>query len=67
MTMNCEFLAGTTIEEAVSEAKSKAIQLDLCYMCFNFNGVSFSISQSCDEQAVIEEYRDGTPKYGIVG
>lgn len=67
MTMKCEFLAGTTIEKAVSEAKSKAIQLDLCYMCFNFNGASFSISQTCNKQDVIQECRNGETKYGIVG
>lgn len=45
MVLNVEFLAGTTIEAALQEAITKAHECNLAYVCFNFNGVSFSIGQ----------------------
>ncbi len=67
MTIEVEFLAGTKLEDAISEAKKKALMFEVAYVCFNFNGVNFSISKNCNEDAVLEEYKDGSSKYGIVG
>ena len=65
MTFNVEFLVGTTIEQAVEEAKLKAEQLDVAYICFNFNGTSFSIGRNADVCGVLEEWRSRDNKYGI--
>jgi len=42
MCINVEFLAGTSIEDALHEAKDMAIFLKVAYLKFNFNGVSVS-------------------------
>ena len=65
MTLNVEFLAGTTIEQAVEEAKIKAEKLDVAYICFSFNGTSFSIGRNADVCEVLEEWRNKDNKYGI--
>lgn len=65
MTINVEFLAGTTIEQAVEEAKLKAEKFDVAYICFNFNGISFSIGRNADIFEVLEEWRGSDNKYGI--
>lgn len=44
MSINVEFLTGTTVEEAILEAKLKAYCWDVAYVCFDFNGVKFGIS-----------------------
>ena len=46
MVLAVEFLPGTTISEAVREARGKCRDYNLAYVTFKFNGVSFSISQS---------------------
>ena len=64
--INVEFLPGTSVEEAVAEAKEKALAWDVAYVKFNFNGASFSIGRNCDVYAAVEEYHKthGKP-YGI--
>lgn len=56
MTIDVDFLAGTSIEEAIKEAKHKALQWDVAYVCFNFNGVSMSIGKNADVQEAVEEW-----------
>lgn len=58
MTIDVEFLAGTSIEEAVKEAKHKAVQWDVAYVCFNFNGVSMSIGKNADVQEAVEKWNN---------
>lgn len=65
MIIKVEFLAGTELEEAIKDAKIKAGNLDLAYICFDFNGTSFSIGRNADIANVIEEWKDGDNKYGI--
>jgi len=61
-----EFLAGTDISEAVTEAKQKANLWQVSFVSFNFNGTDFSISPSADVEKVIKEYRSTNGKpYGI--
>jgi hypothetical protein len=65
ITLNVEFLAGTDLEQAVVEAKQKAALFDVAYICFSFNGVSFSIGATADVYDVLERWRDGTSSCGI--
>ena len=58
MTIDVEFLAGTSIEDATEEAKTKAIQLDLAYVRFKFNGVEVSIGKNANIEDVLSQYRD---------
>ncbi len=55
-TINIEFLAGTTIHDAVTEAKEKAGRLDLAFACFDFNGVSMSIGRNADINEVAVQW-----------
>ena len=59
MTINVEFLAGTKIEDAVKEAKEKAQQLDVAFICFNFNGVHLSIGRNADVSDVVNQWKYG--------
>ena len=65
MTVRVEFLIGTTIEQAIKDAKMKAEELDVAYICFDFNGVSFSIGRNANVRNVIKEWRHATEKYHI--
>ncbi len=66
MELNVNFLAGTDIKQAVQEAKQKAEQLNVAYICFKFNGVSFSIGRNADIDEVLDNWKEnhGAP-YGI--
>lgn len=44
MCISVEFLVGTTIRTAITEAKEKAISLNVAYIMFSFNGVKISVS-----------------------
>ena len=65
MTIDVDFLSGTTIEQAVKEAKLKARHFDVAYVCFDFNGTSFRIGRNADICEVLEEWRNKDSKYGI--
>lgn len=54
--INVEFLAGTSVAQAVTEARSLAIQNDLAFVKFNFNGIPFSISQRADIDDCVKQY-----------
>lgn len=56
ITIDVEFLAGTSINKAISEAKQKAIQWDVAYVCFNFNGVSMSVGKNADVDEGISQW-----------
>lgn len=56
MTMRVEFLPGTSLEEAITDARDKARALNLAYILFNFNGVSFSIGQYADLDVTMEQW-----------
>jgi hypothetical protein len=66
MSIEVEFLGGTAMGDAVAEAKAKALQWDVAYVCFKFNGVRFSIGRNADVEAVVDEWNsDRCTKYGI--
>lgn len=56
MCLNVEFLAGTSLEDALAEAKNKACKFDLAYACFDFNGTSFSVRPNGDVENAIEKF-----------
>lgn len=55
-TLNVEILAGTSIGDAIEEAKTKCRMFDLAYVCFKFNGVSASIGQDADVSKGVEKF-----------
>ena len=67
MIVNVEFLAGTTIEQAITEAKSKAQKWGVAYVSFKLNGVYFRIGSSADVYEAVEEFKSivGTDYYVI--
>lgn len=56
--INVEFLAGTCVAQAVTEARTLAIQNDLAFVKFKFNGIPFSISQRADVDDCVKQYND---------
>ena len=54
--LQAEFLAGTTMEQVVSEAKALAIKLDLAYVKFNFNGINISVGKTADVEYIKKEF-----------
>lgn len=67
MCINVEFLAGTTIEDAIRKAKDKACQWDVSFVCFDFNGSKFSVSRNADIEHMVKQWREEDRKYGLVG
>jgi hypothetical protein len=66
ITIKVEFLAGTEIEKAVTEAKQKAELWQVAYVAFKFNGVSFSIGANADVEDVVAEWKStGGKSFGI--
>ena len=58
MTLNVEFLAGTTLYDAVEESIGKCYHLNLAYVCFEFNGVDFSTGRNANIFDVLEDYKN---------
>lgn len=56
-SIEVDVLAGTSIEEAIMEAKDLAQRMKLAYVKFKFNGVRMSISRRADVDELAEEYR----------
>jgi hypothetical protein len=50
------FLAGTDIDKAIIEAKEKAILWNVAFVCFDFNNINCSISQTCDVEVAISKF-----------
>ena len=66
ITISVDFLAGTRLCDALNEAKSLAIKLDVAYVTFCFNGVKFSIGQNADLYEAEQDYKNGDKKYGVI-
>lgn len=56
MSVNVEFLCGTDVKEAIQEAKLKASLWNVAYVCFKFNGKSFSVSRNADVDEMVEDF-----------
>lgn len=70
MSVQVEFLAGTSFEDAVKEAKEKAILWDLAYVVFDFNGIHVSVRPTANVDNVMETFGKAfgdskSPKYLI--
>lgn len=66
ITIKVEFLAGTEIKDAVTEAKQKAELWQVAYVEFDFNSTNFCIGSNADVEDVVAEWESthGKP-YGI--
>lgn len=60
ITIAVEFLAGTSIGDALTEAQTKAIQWDVAYVKFDFNGISVSCTRDFDVEYWANEYLNAT-------
>ena len=58
MEISVGFLAGTSIEDAFTEAKEYAIKNNLAYIRFEFNGINCAISQRADVERAKEKFLD---------
>ena len=58
MEINVSFLAGTSIEDACTEARRFAISNNLAYVKFDFNGIKCSISQRCSVEKASEKFME---------
>ena len=56
MILEVSFLAGTSIQEAIDEARYFALKHNLAYVKFNFNGISMSIQPNCSVRATAEAF-----------
>jgi len=56
MSVHVEFLCGTDVKEAIQEAKLKASLWNVAYVCFKFNGKSFSVSRNADVDEMVEDF-----------
>lgn len=54
--LNIEFLAGTELKHALSEAKELCINLGIAYVTFNFNGTEISVGKYADVQKSLQEW-----------
>ncbi len=66
MTMTVSFVAGTSLREALIEAREKARKLDVAYIRFSFNSVSFAVSPEADIAKGVKEYKSGETKTIII-
>lgn len=62
LILNVEVMPSTVIEYAIREASELALKLDVAYVKFVFNGVTFSVgsrpSMKSMQEAVKEYYRN---------
>lgn len=56
--INVEFLAGTSIEQAIIEAKDKAASWQVAYISFNFNGVKMSIKENTSAIEAVDKFHE---------
>lgn len=58
MKLHVEFTAGTTLQNAVKEAKALADWLNVGFVCFKFNGTEFLISADAVVYDVMAQYHN---------
>ena len=56
MEVKVSFLAGTSIEDACTEARDYAIRNNLAIVRFDFNGIKCGITQNCDVQLACSKF-----------
>jgi len=67
LTVHVDILAGTTLEEAMQEAKAFCKQLGVAYVTFKFNKVSCSIPAEADIEALMQKYNSTAHPTSIIG
>jgi len=67
MYIQVKILAGTSLMDAVIEAKQKCRLLGLAYINFDFNGTEFSISQNTDVADILWKWDSGNHRNFIIG
>jgi len=55
-SIEVEVLAGTSIEEAIMEAKDLAQRMNLAFVKFKFNGVRMSVGSNADVKDAAWQY-----------
>ena len=58
ISIDVEMLGGTTVNNAVVEAKALAKKLEVAYVCFDFNGQKLSIGSNVDVKKVVKQYHN---------
>lgn len=58
MCLSVSFLAGTTIQSAVSQAHDLAVSLNLAYVEFTFNGINVNVSRYANTVMISDEFSD---------
>ena len=71
MTLEVEFLAGTSIEQSIMEARELAKKLGLAYTKYDFNGVKMSVGKNAVTEEGAEAYNtaasgDDSNKFVVV-
>lgn len=56
--ISVEFLAGTSIEQAILEAKDKTTSWQVAYIQFNFNGVKMSIRENTSVIEAVNKFHE---------
>lgn len=56
INLKVEFMAGTTIEEAISEAAQLTKRLDIAFTEFNFNGINCAVSKSPNISKLVMDF-----------
>ena len=59
MILTVDFLPGTSLKDAVAEAKQKALTFDVAYVKFEYNGATFEIGRNANVFDVIKDYEEG--------
>lgn len=55
MTLKFDLIPGTTVEQAIDEAATKAWALDLAYVVFDFNGIRVSVRAKTETKWGVEQ------------
>jgi hypothetical protein len=58
MSVAVKFLAGTSIEQAVEEAKIKASDWSVAYITFDFNGVKMNIRSNTSLIEAVDKFHE---------
>lgn len=56
--VSVEFLAGTSIEDAVEQAVEKCKLLQVAYVKFNFNGVNMSVKANTNVDLAVVKWNE---------
>ena len=58
ITIKVDFLAGTSFNDSIHEAKRLARRMDICYVAYVFNGINVSIGQNADLKQAEQDFKD---------